>query len=94
MSYYTGLKLSGGRETFLYKGYVSEKTHGHRYSAVIGPFYSKFAADLMSLYGRNNIHLPSVHAAQEWAKRLSMQGIRSVPQYLRWLETNAIREIR
>jgi len=48
MSYYTGLKLSGGRETFLYKGYVSEKT----------------------------------------------QGIRSVPQYLRWLETNAIREIR
>lgn len=94
MSYYVGLKPSRKRETFSYKGYVTEKTHGHKYNAVIGPFRTKFSADLMAFFGPGNIHMQSVYQSDEWAKRLRAKGVKTLSQYLAASRREAIVERR
>jgi len=91
MSCYVGLKSGNRRETFSYRGYVTSATHGKVYNAIIGPFETRFAADLMAYFGANNIHMQSVFHAEQWARRLKGQyGISSLKQYCAWAKKHAI----
>jgi len=69
--YYVGSDSRKNRwEVFRSASAPTEKSHGDRYRAVIGPFRTKAGADVMAKYGRNNPHLLTVSEAEKMAKRL------------------------
>lgn len=63
---YLGLK-DGQRTMFRSADSPTEATHGHLYSAVVGPFRTKRAAILMRDCG-NSPHIQSVHDAERIAR--------------------------
>ncbi len=66
--YYVGLKVCGGREAFKTSQIPTERTHGNRYAAVIGPFRTKRAYLFMARYGEGNPHLQTVADAERIAR--------------------------
>lgn len=75
---YVGLKPNG-REVFWSKVTPTEKTHGDKYNAAIGPFRSRPGADFMAQFGAGNPHCRCVADAERLAKR-KKHGNQSVPQ--------------
>ena len=57
------------REIFTTNGYMPTfHTHGIRYTAVIGPFRSRLAAEIMAKHGENNPHFQHVEDAESFAR--------------------------
>lgn len=65
---YVGIGPDGKRKVFHSASEPEAKTHGSIYSAVIGPFRTKKAAQIMAEYGANNPHLQTVSDAEKLAK--------------------------
>ena len=56
------------RQTFTANDEPTRKSHGKRFAAVIGPFDTPLAADIMVRWGANNPHLQHVDDAERMAK--------------------------
>ena len=69
---YVGVPKKGAYQVFRSATTPTQKTHGDRFFAVIGPFRTKAAADIMAKYGKGNPHLQTVAQAEKLAK----QGMR------------------
>ena len=65
---FVGKKYDGMREVFRYNGHPTERTHGHVYRYVIGPFRTKRGAEFMRDYCENNPHCQDVADAERLAK--------------------------
>lgn len=73
--WYVGISdLGVKRETFTSYSEPTEKSHGHKYAAVIGPFRTKRGAEYMAKYGRNNPHLQHVDDAERLAAKEDRTG--------------------
>ena len=76
--YYVGLSATepGARKVFSTRSRAvpTPSTHGHLYSAVIGPFRTKRGALVMARYGRNNPHLQTVADAEKLAAEYARAG--------------------
>lgn len=66
--YYVGVKGTK-MNAFLSDETPTEKSHGDRYAAVIGPFKTKKAAMFMAAHGYNNPHLQTVADAERIANK-------------------------
>lgn len=67
--YYVGNNKNTSKlVTFKSKKVPTEKSHGRRFSYVIGPFKTKSGAVCMAKYGKNNPHLQTVSQAERAAK--------------------------
>lgn len=65
---YVGSKKRGGLEVFRATK-PTEKSHGHVYRYVIGPFRTLAAARLIEKYGEGNPHLQTVGDAEKLARQ-------------------------
>ncbi len=66
MRVYVGLR-NGKREVFWAKARPTDRTHGNKFDAAIGPFDTVAGARYMADYGFNNPHLGTVAAAEYYA---------------------------
>ena len=62
MAFYLGKRPQGDLILFRSSNIPNKETHGHLFTAVIGPFKSKVGAHYFARYGRDNPHL---HTAKE-----------------------------
>lgn len=69
---YVGVKGTS-REVFRSVSTPTQKSHGEKYAAVIGPFRTVGGAKVMAQYGRNNPHLQTVADAERMAKQLKLR---------------------
>lgn len=67
--FYVGCKGFAPYEVFKADAEPTEKTHGNRYAAVIGPFRTKRGAEFMAKYGKGNPHCQCVADAERLAKQ-------------------------
>lgn len=68
MRYYVGV-TKNYRTTFRAAETPTEKTHGHLFIYVIGPFASKLAAELMAIHGEGNPHMQHVSECNTLARK-------------------------
>ena len=75
--YYVGLSATepGVRKVFSTRSVPDPSSHGHLYSAVIGPFRTKRGALVMARYGRNNPHLQTVADAEKLAAEYTREDV-------------------
>lgn len=66
---YVGIAADLGRTVFTFETEPTHDTHGAQYVAVIGPFRSRFAAQLCADYGQGNPHMQTVADVERLAKR-------------------------
>lgn len=66
--FYVGCRAGAPYEVFKADAEPTEKTHGHLYAAVIGPFDTKRGAEFMAKYGNGNPHCRCVADAERLAK--------------------------
>ena len=62
MAFYLGRRPQGDLILFRSSKIPTKESHGHLFTAVIGPFKSKVGAHYFARYGRDNPHL---HTAKE-----------------------------
>jgi hypothetical protein len=67
MAFYLGRRKQGDLVQFRSSTIPTKESHGHLYTAVIGPFKSKVGASYFARYGRNN---PQIRTADD-AERLA-----------------------
>lgn len=67
MPYYLG-KHRGELTLFQSPRTPTKESHGHLYTAVIGPFLSRVGAHYFARYGRNNPHLRTTADAERLAR--------------------------
>ena len=65
--WYLGLTV-GKREIFWSAFVPTEETHGKLYAAIVGPFNTRKAAELMRDYGQGNPHYQCVADAERIAR--------------------------
>jgi hypothetical protein len=68
---YVGMTVDRPWEVFWAVPTPTNKSHGHLYPAVIGPFRTKAGATFMAKYGRNNPHCQCVSEAERLARKES-----------------------
>jgi len=68
MRYYVGVNKNY-REVFRATKTPTERSHGHVYLYVIGPFTSKLAAELMAKHGEGNPHMQHVSECNALARK-------------------------
>ena len=68
MAFFLGKR--GQDELILFRSSTTptKESHGHLYTAVIGPFKSKVGASYFARYGRNNPHLRTADDAERLAR--------------------------
>ncbi len=76
MKYYVGHK-AGKRAVFQSAGTPTEKTHGHFYTLVTGPFRTLRGARFMAEHGHNNPHVRSVADAERIAETIAAKAAAS-----------------
>ena len=62
MAFYLGKRLQGDLILFRSSNIPTKESHGHLFTAVMGPFKSKVGAHYFARYGQNN---PQLHTAEE-----------------------------
>lgn len=67
---FVGVAEGGVREVFRFAGTPTEKTHGRKYAAAIGPFVTRAGANYMRDYGVWNPHCQTVAEAERLAKKM------------------------
>lgn len=70
MKWYVGHpnQISSSLVSFQSTTKPTSKSHGHKFSAVIGPFKTKRAAKWAEKYGANNPHFTCVEDAEKLSK--------------------------
>ncbi len=68
MAIYLGKREQGDLVQFRSSTLPSKESHGHLYTAVIGPFKSKVGASYFARYGRNNPHIRTADDAERLAR--------------------------
>jgi hypothetical protein len=67
--YWVGITPQYKRELFISNKKPTVAAFGDLYNYVIGPFYTKLAAELMQKHGENNPHLQHTSYAEKLAKK-------------------------
>ena len=65
---YVGYNKGKAQKIFRALSIPTQKSHGHLYAAVVGPFRTKKGAQFMLNYGDNNPHCQCVADAERLAK--------------------------
>jgi len=65
---YLGKRKQGDLVQFRSPTIPTKESHGHLYTAVIGPFKSKVGASYFARYGRNNPHIRTADDAERLAR--------------------------
>jgi len=65
---YLGKQKQGDLVQFRSPTIPTKESHGHLYTAVIGPFKSKVGASYFARYGRNNPHIRTADDAERVAR--------------------------
>jgi hypothetical protein len=68
MAIYLGKQKHGDLVQFCSPTIPTKESHGHLYTAVIGPFKSKVGASYFARYGRNNPHIRTADDAERLAR--------------------------
>ncbi len=68
MAIYLGKRKQGDLVQFRSSTIPTKESHGHLYTAVIGPFKSKVGASYFARYGRNNPHIRTADDAERLAR--------------------------
>ena len=68
MAIYLGKQKQGDLVQFRSPIIPTKESHGHLYTAVIGPFKSKVGASYFARYGRNNPHIRTADDAERLAR--------------------------
>ena len=68
MAIYLGKQKQGDLVQFRSPTIPTKESHGHLYTAVIGPFKSKVGASYFARYGRNNPHIRTADDAERLAR--------------------------
>ena len=68
MAIYLGKRKQGDLVQFRSPIIPTKESHGHLYTAVIGPFKSKVGASYFARYGRNNPHIRTADDAERLAR--------------------------
>ncbi|GEM_PF-870649 len=68
MAFYLGKRGRDDLILFRLSTVPTKESHGHHYTAVIGPFKSKVGASYFARYGRNNPHIRTVDDAERLAR--------------------------
>jgi hypothetical protein len=68
MAIYLGKRGSDDLVLFRSATIPTNESHGHLYTAVIGPFMSKVGASYFARYGRNNPHIRTADDAERLAR--------------------------
>ena len=68
MAIYLGKRKQGDLVQFRSPTIPTKESHGHQYTAVIGPFKSKVGASYFARYGRNNPHIQTADDAERLAR--------------------------
>ena len=68
MAIYLGKRKQGDLVQFRSPTIPTKESHGHLYTAVIGPFKSKVGASYFSRYGRNNPHIRTADDVERLAR--------------------------
>lgn len=68
MAFYLGRRGADDLVLFQSSTIPTKESHGHLYTAVIGPFRSRVGASYFSRYGRNNPHIRSADDAERLAR--------------------------
>lgn len=68
MAIYLGKRKQGDLVQFRSSTIPTKESHGHLYTAVIGPFKSKVGACYFARYGRNNPHIRTADDAERLAR--------------------------
>ena len=68
MAIYLGKRKQGDLVQFRSSTIPTKESHGHLYTAVIGPFRSKVGASYFARYGRNNPQIRTVDDAERLAR--------------------------
>jgi hypothetical protein len=86
---YVGIGADGKRKVFRSATTPEAETHGSIYSAVIGPFRTKKAAEIMRDFGAGNPHMQTVADAERIAKEnhIGMQTLYVASAW--WRENDA-----
>ncbi|NUQ86709.1 MAG: hypothetical protein HUU11_18575 [Anaerolineales bacterium] len=68
MAFYLGRRGPDDLVLFRSSTIPTKESHGHLYTAVIGPFKSKVGASYFARYGRNNPHIHTADDAERLAR--------------------------
>jgi hypothetical protein len=68
MAYFLGKRGQDDLILFRSPKIPTKESHGHLYTAVIGPFKSKVGAHYFARYGRNNPHIRTADDAERLAR--------------------------
>ena len=68
MAIYLGRRRQGDLVQFSSAFVPTRESHGHLYTAVIGPFKTKVGASYFARYGRNNPHIQTADDAERLAR--------------------------
>ena len=68
MAIYLGKQKQGDLVQFRSPTIPTKESHGHLYTAVIGPFRSRVGASYFARYGRNNPHIRTADDAERLAR--------------------------
>ena len=68
MSIYLGRRRQGDLVQFRSPLVPTRESHGHLFTAVIGPFKTKVGASYFARYGRNNPHIQTADDAERLAR--------------------------
>ncbi len=68
MAFYLGRRGPDDLVLFRSSTIPTKESHGHLYTAVIGPFKSRVGASYFARYGRNNPHLRTADDAERLAR--------------------------
>ncbi|GER78891.1 MAG: hypothetical protein HZC39_13460 [Chloroflexi bacterium] len=68
MAFYLGRRGPDDLVLFRSSTIPTKESHGHLYTAVIGPFKSKVGASYFARYGRNNPHIRTADDAERLAR--------------------------
>ena len=68
MAFYLGKRPQGDLILFRSSNIPTKETHGHLFTAVIGPFKSKVGAHYFARYGRDNPQLCSAEEVERLAR--------------------------
>lgn len=68
MAIYLGRRKQGDLVQFRSSTIPTKESHGHLYTAVIGPFKSRVGASYFARHGRNNPHIQTADDAERLAR--------------------------
>ena len=92
MTIYLGRRRHGDLVQFNSSSVPTRQSHGHLYTAVIGPFRSKVGASYFARYGRNNPHIQTADDAERLARADPLMELAIIEENMTEVELSIARE--